>query len=722
VQINQAIAALAGGGGRVVLSAGTFHITCGSTADRIILKSNLTIEGAGIDVTNIVMPTNPTEKKPFFYEGNTAGSISNVVFKNLTLDCGNYPMAGNPAIRVEGIYMRYADYVTLNHIKVKSGSERSGSIYLWACRHVLVDGCIFDGAWFAVHGNYPGSETDPTTWTGTDTKVQNCTFLHGSPLFFGCGVYSNDFVISNNTFYGDGIAHSAIDTGTSSRVTIDHNTISGTFANVAIYNEGGSFVSVTNNVISDNNSNAIDFRNQRSLAQAIMGNNLVDGNIITNCHNGILSDGIGGMTIQNNTLRNIHRHGIYLQFLTPVYPDNCKITNNQILNFGVESTYNRGIYLSDASHCTVNSNTVDGAGNPNADWCIYEAGSSDYNTITNNSVKGSSNAAQIHTVGAHTLVSASSPTPTPTPTVTPKPTPTPTITPTPTPTPTPPSYFTIAVLPDTQMYTESHPAIFDQQAQWIVNNAQSQNIVFVAQLGDLTNDWGTTSQWQNAEHSMNIIRDSGIPYSVVPGNHDLNFSAGDATYFNNYFPYTEFTGYSWYGGHYPSSSDTSSYELFSAMGQDFVVLNVVCTPALESAAESWANSILTTYSNRQAIVITHGYIDTDGTYETSSNVDGAKIWNNIVKSHSNVIMVLCGHMHNGCSGSMYHNTATGVNGNTVYQILTDFQDCSNGGNGWLRLYKFYPATNTVSAITYSPYLNQYNTSTGATGGQFDFPF
>ncbi len=46
-----------------------------------------------------------------------------------------------------------------------------------------------------------------------------------------------------------------------------------------------------------------------------------------------------------------------------------------------------------------------------------------------------------------------------------------------------PGYFTIAVLPDTQMYTKRYPSIFDLQTQWIVDNAESSNIVFVAHWG-----------------------------------------------------------------------------------------------------------------------------------------------------------------------------------------------------------------------------------------------
>ena len=45
--------------------------------------------------------------------------------------------------------------------------------------------------------------------------------------------------------------------------------------------------------------------------------------------------------------------------------------------------------------------------------------------------------------------------------------------------------FTIAVLPDTQFYSESFPSIFNAQTDWIVAQRQARNIVFATQLGDL---------------------------------------------------------------------------------------------------------------------------------------------------------------------------------------------------------------------------------------------
>jgi hypothetical protein len=99
--------------------------------------------------------------------------------------------------------------------------------------------------------------------------------------------------------------------------------------------------------------------------------------------------------------------------------------------------------------------------------------------------------------------------------------------------PSPPENFTIIVLPDTQNYPLSYPAIFDNQTQWAVNNAAGMNIVFVTHEGDLIDDYDVLSQWNSANHSMSIL-DGHIPWAVAPGNHDVN-DIGNTTNFNHTF-------------------------------------------------------------------------------------------------------------------------------------------------------------------------------------------
>ncbi len=46
--------------------------------------------------------------------------------------------------------------------------------------------------------------------------------------------------------------------------------------------------------------------------------------------------------------------------------------------------------------------------------------------------------------------------------------------------------FTVAVLPDTQNYSERYPQTFKDQAIWIAENKQARSIAFVLHLGDVT--------------------------------------------------------------------------------------------------------------------------------------------------------------------------------------------------------------------------------------------
>jgi hypothetical protein len=68
--------------------------------------------------------------------------------------------------------------------------------------------------------------------------------------------------------------------------------------------------------------------------------------------------------------------------------------------------------------------------------------------------------------------------------------------------------------------------------------------------------------------------------------------------------------------------------------------------------------------------------------------------------------VMSGHIV--CDESAACLIARGDNGNRVIQLLTNYQDRPNGGNGWLRILRFVPKHNLIDVIAYSPYLDRYN--------------
>ena len=79
---------------------------------------------------------------------------------------------------------------------------------------------------------------------------------------------------------------------------------------------------------------------------------------------------------------------------------------------------------------------------------------------------------------------------------------------------------------------------FNQQTQWIVNNEDDLNIVFVSQLGDITEHFDTVRQeFDRADAAMDTLDNAGIPNNLAPGNHDMsNPGAVTSDLWDEYFP------------------------------------------------------------------------------------------------------------------------------------------------------------------------------------------
>ena len=152
-----------------------------------------------------------------------------------------------------------------------------------------------------------------------------------------------------------------------------------------------------------------------------------------------------------------------------------------------------------------------------------------------------------------------------------------------------PGSWTLVVLPDTQVYSASHPELFKDQARWIVANRNRYNIKYVLTLGDLTNN-NTTNQWANVKAALSML-DGVVPYVLVNGNHDYGANGGTAdrtTFLNDYFPVTNFTSWPTFGGVMEPNRMDNTYHLFSAGGADWLIL--ACEFGPRDSVVTWANS------------------------------------------------------------------------------------------------------------------------------------
>jgi hypothetical protein len=293
---------------------------------------------------------------------------------------------------------------------------------------------------------------------------------------------------------------------------------------------------------------------------------------------------------------------------------------------------------------------------------------------------------------------------------------------------TPGADFNLIVLPDTQYYSSTMngatPSMFYAQTQWIVNNKTTLNIPYVTSVGDIVqtgNNDGNNTEWIVADTAYKILENAGIPYGVVPGNHDegdnlSNLGSASITgSYNNWFGVSRFTGRSYYGGH-PGTGNDNHYDLFSVSGMDFIVLHFAYDESPSGTrfqnVLTWANGVLQQYPARRAILVSH-YILNNGNPATFGP-QGQTLFN-ALKNNPNVFLTLSGHI--GFPGEGQRSDT--VSGNVIQSVMSDFQDRANGGSGWLRIMTFSPASNQISVKTYSPVLNQNMTDAGS---QFTLPY
>jgi hypothetical protein len=293
--------------------------------------------------------------------------------------------------------------------------------------------------------------------------------------------------------------------------------------------------------------------------------------------------------------------------------------------------------------------------------------------------------------------------------------------------------FLIAVLPDTQNYAReasgSGNAVKEMwfaQTDWIVANRASQNIVYVATLGDCVQNAGALSEWRNATNAYYRIEKQsttgllhGIPYGVTVGNHDqapAGDEFGDTTYYNQFFGVSHFSSKPYYGGHFESNND-NWYTLFSGGGLDFIVISFEYG-RYGDAVLDWAESVLAQYPTRRVIVLTHHAGDDQADVNSTSapfSAQGSAIYNRL-KTNPNFFLMLGGHVFDEGGEGRRSDT---YNGHTVHTLISDYQGRFNGGNGLMRLMYFSPSLNRVTVKTYSPYTGNYETDANS---QFSFSY
>ncbi|MBZ2197886.1 LPXTG cell wall anchor domain-containing protein [Occultella gossypii] len=324
--------------------------------------------------------------------------------------------------------------------------------------------------------------------------------------------------------------------------------------------------------------------------------------------------------------------------------------------------------------------------------------------------------------------------------------------------------FSLAWTTDTQFLaqgatTATDPAVqqlweagYRDQIDWIIENADERKIAYVAHTGDVNQNWHGNPNYEQAVREYEftsamqaILDDSGIPNGVLAGNHDnlVGAETGPDSLFNTYFgpERYEATSAAWenasYGGPWRPDDNLNHYDLFTAGGVDFVVVQL--SYGVDAEEIAWANEVLASYADRNAIVLTHAYLGTganaDGT-AAGYSVDGQAVFSGIIEPNSNVVLAFGGHVH-GIGTNVL--ARVGEQSGGVVEMLADYQAYQvpaellgvpgqgdqNGGEtfrgigGFLRLLQFDVAEGLMTVDTYSPFLDNHGASEFHPDGRFN---
>ncbi|MFE5328843.1 LamG-like jellyroll fold domain-containing protein [Embleya sp. NPDC056575] len=261
--------------------------------------------------------------------------------------------------------------------------------------------------------------------------------------------------------------------------------------------------------------------------------------------------------------------------------------------------------------------------------------------------------------------------------------------------------FTLVVMPDTQ-YMFDEPSIttapIEASFRYILEHAREDNIVFMAHLGDLTQN-GRKPEFDGIGRAFEVLDRKGVAYSVLAGNHDIDSGTDDrrgrSAYLDTFGP-QRFRGKRSFGGATPDGYNT--YHLFQAGGREWLVLALDWRPSPASIA--WARKVMADHPRSPVILTSHELVSADVPGREAEFSDhGRRLWDELIKGNDQIFLTLNGHYW-PAGRSTRRNDA----GNDVHLHITNYQNRYFGGAAMIRLYHFDLDRDTIDVQTLSPWI------------------
>lgn len=311
-----------------------------------------------------------------------------------------------------------------------------------------------------------------------------------------------------------------------------------------------------------------------------------------------------------------------------------------------------------------------------------------------------------------------------------------------------PNAYTVAVLPDTQDYTDTSvtngaPETFYRMTEWLVANKETLNIQFVGHVGDVTQN-NLAHEWAVAEKAMRTL-DGKLPYSLLPGNHD-QANGGTAANHSSVFLDRLFspekqaqTNPGTFKGVYDqeTTSSRNNYHTFTAPeGTKWLILSMEFGP--RDDVIRWASEVIEQNLDHRVMILSHSLTNFASRHDPAGLSfydegsardygmrsdpqganDGEAVYRMLSAKYPNISFTFSGHIFGDGAET---NISYSQHGNPVHEMLVNYQNGisreitgngnealgNRGGNGAIRLVTIDPDNDTIYTSTYFTEFDDY---------------
>jgi len=278
--------------------------------------------------------------------------------------------------------------------------------------------------------------------------------------------------------------------------------------------------------------------------------------------------------------------------------------------------------------------------------------------------------------------------------------------------------FSVVYIPDTQNWTRvpSRRYKFKVLTQWVVDNKDSLNIIFVSHVGDMVCRDEASAEFNAAIDGMDILENAGVPYGISPGNHDGNMESenGEFKNYNKYFPITKFNTKPWFGGNFPEGKSNNIYFTLTCKGLKLLFLHIVdhsyYPKDYMKEGRSWAKEVVKNHPDHKIFITTHAYMGSSGGYLSG----GRAVWDDVIYPSNNVHILVCGHI----DGEICRVDKT-ESGQSVIQMLTDWQGFNNDTwDATCRILEFDLTNDKMTSSVFNTWSETYPPA--GNGGNFTY--